>query len=67
MFLEPELASVLMGGHRENDPMLTQLRLFFDGVRVVGSLTKDPTKVTGGHVGIVGHCTPADLGTHLAM
>ena len=31
VFLEPELASVLMGGHRENDPMLSQLRLFFDG------------------------------------
>jgi hypothetical protein len=66
VFLESELSSTLMQGHREHDPILCQLRQFFDGDHIVGSYTKDPTKVTGGHVGIVGHCTPTDLEIHLS-
>jgi hypothetical protein len=66
VFLESELSSVLMQGHRENDPLLGHLRKFFDGDDVVRSNTKDPVKVTGGHVSIIGHCTPADLALHLS-
>jgi len=66
VFLESELSSVLMQGHRENDPLLGHLRKFFDGQRTVRSNTKDPTKVTEGHVGAVGHCTPTDLEIHLS-
>jgi Protein of unknown function (DUF3987) len=65
VFLESELGSVLMQGHRENDPLLGHLRLFFDSEEVVRSNTKDPTRVTGGHVTLMGHCTPADLEIHL--
>jgi hypothetical protein len=62
LYLESEFASVLMQGHRESDPMLCHLRDFFDGVEVVRSNTKDhPTKVTGAHVGLVGHCSPEEL------
>jgi hypothetical protein len=66
VFLEQEFASVLKQGHRESDPLLEYLRKFFDGEEIVRSNTKEPLKVTGGHVGIVGHCTPADLEIHLS-
>ena len=66
LFLESELSSVLMQGHRESDPLLGHLRKFFDGDDIVRSNTKDPTQVTGGHVSVVGHCTPADLEIHLS-
>jgi hypothetical protein len=66
VFLESELSSVQMQGHRENDPLLGHLRKFFDGEEIIRSNTKDPTKVTGGHVTAVGHCTPADLEIHLS-
>jgi hypothetical protein len=66
VFLESELSSVLMQGHRESDPLLGHLRKFFDGDDIVRSNTKDPTQVTGGHVSVVGHCTPADLEMHLS-
>jgi hypothetical protein len=65
VFLESELSSALMQGHREHDPILCQLRDLFDCRPRVGSYTKDPTTVTGGHIGIVGHCTQADLHVHL--
>jgi hypothetical protein len=66
VFLEPELSSLLKQGHRENDPLTEYLRKFFDGNECVRSKAKgDPLKVTGGHVAIVGHCTPADLEVHL--
>jgi hypothetical protein len=67
VFLESELASVLKSGHRESDPITEHLRKFWDGKECVRSSTrKDPLKVTGGHVGIVGHATPADIETHLS-
>ena len=65
VFLETELASVLMQGHREHDPILCQMRDLFDCKPQIGSYTKDPTTVTGGHIAIVGHCTKADLEIHL--
>ena len=65
VFLESELSSALMHGHREHEPILCQLRDFFDCRPVVGSYTRDPTTVTGGHIGIMGHCTPPDLTLHL--
>jgi hypothetical protein len=66
VFLEPELSSVLMQGHRESDPLLGYTRQFFDGERIIKSITKDPVTVTEGHVSIIGHCTPADLKAHLS-
>jgi hypothetical protein len=66
VFLESELASVLKQGHRDHDPMTELLRKFWDGKDVVRSnVRNDPLKVTGGHIGIVGHCTPADVEIHL--
>ena len=66
VFLESELASVLKQGHREHDPMTELLRKFWDGKDVVRSNVRtDPLKVTGGHIGIVGHCTPSDVEMHL--
>lgn len=66
VFLESELAAVLKQGHRDSDPMTEHLRKFWDGKEVVNSnVRKDPLKVTGAHVALVGHCTPADLESHL--
>ena len=65
VFLEEELGSVLKQGHRENDTLLELMRKFWDGRQYIRSGTKDPTKVTDGHVSMVGHCTPADLQVHL--
>jgi hypothetical protein len=66
VFLEEELGSVLKTGHRENDTLLDLLRKFFDGRKLIRSTTKDPTKVTGAHVGLIGHCTPEDLDIQLS-
>jgi hypothetical protein len=66
VFLESELAAVLKSGHNDRDPVTEHLRKFWDGKECVRNNTrKDPLKVTGGHVGIVGHCTPSDLEIHL--
>jgi hypothetical protein len=65
VFLEEELGGVLKSGHRENDTLLDLLRKFFDGREHIRSTTKDPTKVTGAHVALIGHCTPEDLEVHL--
>jgi hypothetical protein len=66
VFLETEFASVLKQGHRENDPLSEYLRKFYDGQEVVSSKVRtDPVRVTGGHVSVVGHCTPADLEIYL--
>jgi hypothetical protein len=66
IFLEEEYSSVLKQGHRENDTLLEHLRKFANGKEVVRSNSRDPLKVTGGHVGVIGHCTPADLETQLS-
>lgn len=65
VFFEPELASVLMQGHRESEPNLCYVRSLFDSKRVIRSLTKDPTTVTDAHGAIIGHCTEEDLEDHL--
>jgi Protein of unknown function (DUF3987) len=66
VFLEEEFGAVFKQGHRENETLLDLLRKFFDGKEVIRSNTKDPTKVTGGHISLIGHCTPADLEIHLS-
>lgn len=65
VFLEEELAAALMQGHRENEPSLCYLREFFDGRRVIRSCTKDPTRVTEGHLVAVGHCNEDDVSAHV--
>lgn len=65
VFLETELSSVLIQAKTESNPILCQLRDFWDGRPTIGSYTREPIKVTGGHIGIVGHCTAVDLATHL--
>ena len=64
--METEFGSLLKQGHREQNPLFENLRMFFDGDGVVRSDTKtDPLKVTGGHVGIVAHGTPSDMNVHV--
>ena len=65
VFYEEELASVLMQGHRESEPNLCYVRLLFDGKPVIRSLTRDPTRATGAHAAIIGHCNEEDLENHL--
>jgi hypothetical protein len=65
-FLEDELGTVLKSGHRENESLLDLLRKFWDGREVVRSNTRDPTRVTEGHVAVVGHCTPDELKFNLS-
>ncbi len=55
------IATVLKQGPRER-PLTEHLRKFYDGNETVGSNVRgDPLKVTGAHVAVIGHCTPADL------
>ena len=57
---------MLIQGHRDSEPLLCYVRQFYDGIdEVVTSLAKDPTKVTGAHIQIVGHCSPEELNLHL--
>jgi hypothetical protein len=65
-FLEDELGTVLKSGHRESENLLDLLRKFWDGKEVIRSNTKDPTRVTDGHLALVGHCTVEDLKFNLS-
>jgi hypothetical protein len=65
VFLEPELASVLMQGHRDANPLLCYVRQLADGDSKIHSLKTEAITVTDAHVGIIGHCTPADLKDYL--
>jgi hypothetical protein len=66
VFLEEEYSSVLKQGHRENETLLEYIRKAADGQDIIRSNTKDPVTVTGAHVSVIGHCTPADLTTNLS-
>jgi hypothetical protein len=65
VFLESEFSAVFKQGHRESDPLLDYLRKLWDGEETISSLTKDPMRVTGAHVGIILHSTPGDISVHL--
>lgn len=60
-YLEDELGSVFKSGHRESENLLDLLRKFWDGKDVIRSNTKEPTRVTDGHLSLIGHLTPDDL------
>jgi hypothetical protein len=66
VFLEEEYSSVLKQGHRENETLLEYIRKAADGQDVIRSNTRDPLTVSGAHISVIGHCTPADLTTNLS-
>ena len=66
VYLEEEMGSVLKSGHRDSENLLELLRKFWDARECIRTQTKDPTRVTGGHVALMGHCTPEDLKFHLS-
>jgi hypothetical protein len=65
VFLESEFSAVFKQGHRDSDPLLEYLRKFWDGEEQINSMTKEPLRVTGGHIGAIFHSTPADIEIHL--
>ncbi|MGH9065131.1 MAG: DUF3987 domain-containing protein [Acidimicrobiales bacterium] len=65
LVLEPELASVLKAGSRDNSTLSPVLRNAWDG-KVLQVLTKhDPARASEAHVSVIGHITSDELCRHI--
>jgi hypothetical protein len=61
LLVETEFASVLKRGDRQGSTLTELLRQMWEDHRA-GTMTRtDPLKVSGVHVSVIGHVTPADL------
>lgn len=61
LVVESEFASVFKRGAREGSTLTELLRQLWEDHRGATMTRKDPLKVSGAHLSVVGHVTPADL------
>lgn len=67
LLFESEFSTLLRLSEKENNPLTGYLRKFWDGRYVIASMVKNQgDTVTGGHVGVIGHITAADLKANLS-
>lgn len=61
MVVETEFAQIFKALAREGNTLSIALRTLWDFGAAGGLTKRDPTRVTGGHVTVVGHCTVDEL------
>jgi hypothetical protein len=68
LLFEPEFANVLKQTERQGNTASVILRQAWDGAKVLRTLTKNsPTRVTDGHISMIGHITREELARYLTQ